>query len=232
MTLSYDGTALISGHENGKIHGWDIAKGRYNKLLIDFAAPVTNLYMLLPTGFPNQPKTPFKMVNVVKPRYESSLSSSSIHPDAGNSLVPNVYTFTAQFTTTLPPFRSSSPFLTDPMADFDAALTHPSFPTCILDEGIAALTSPSNKIDHSVPLDSALQQENAMLKAQLMHARAAQQAHAENAIELGNEILRRDGVEKAKKRGKRLRRIRKEEVMEDEGPEDLSSDTDELTGSE
>ena len=249
ITLSYDGTALLSGHENGKVHSWNIARGKYNKLLADFGGPVTNLHMLPPTGFPDQRKAPYKIIYVVKPRYESSLTGSSAAP-ASNALVPDSYIFTAQFTNFLPPLLSSSVPPIDSMADFDAALTHPSFPVGILEEGITALTSPSIDDDKPPVSDSALQKENAMLKAQIAHARAAQQAHAENALELGNEITRRNMLDKAKRRGKMLRRMRiarEEEVKrkifmgepveernadiaEEEGEDamELSSDTEEF----
>ena len=250
ITLSYDGITLLSGHENGKVHTWNIAKGKYNKSLADLDGPVTNLHMLPPTGFPNQRKAPYKIIYVVKPRYESSLIGNSNLGTASNALVPENYTFTAQFTTFLPQLSSSSVSQIDSMADFDAALTHPSFPVDILEEGITALTSSSINDDKPPVSDSVLQKENAMLKAQIAHARAAQQAHAENALELGNEITRRNTLEKAKKRGKMLRRLRiarEEEVkrkifmgepveerdaekVEEEGEDGmaLSSDTEEF----
>ena len=250
LTLSYDGTALLSGHENGKVHTWNIPKGKYNKHLADFGGPVTNLHMLPPIGFLNQRKAPYQIIYVVKPRHESSLTGNSNLAPASNALVPENYTFTAQFTTFLPQLSSSSVSPFDPMADFDAALTHPSFPVDILEEGITVLTSSSLNDDKPPVSASALQKENAMLKAQIAHARAAQQAHAENALVLGNEITRRNTLEKAKKRGKMLRRLRiarEEEVkrkifmgelveesnaetVEEQGEDgmDLSSDTEEF----
>ncbi|SLM34719.1 WD40/YVTN repeat-like-containing domain [Lasallia pustulata] len=39
LDVSYDGTSILSGHQNGKVQIWDIAKGRYNIQLADFSAP-------------------------------------------------------------------------------------------------------------------------------------------------------------------------------------------------
>ncbi|KAL8821886.1 MAG: hypothetical protein Q9191_007226, partial [Dirinaria sp. TL-2023a] len=83
LTLSYDGTVLLSGHSDGKIHTWDIGKGRYSGTLHDYAHAVTNLTMLPPTGWPN-PRVPrVKLHQVIKPRYESTFTSSSSASDPG-----------------------------------------------------------------------------------------------------------------------------------------------------
>ncbi|KAI4258902.1 MAG: hypothetical protein LQ352_001015 [Teloschistes flavicans] len=134
LQLNYDGTILLTSHENGKVHTWNIAKGKYNNQLADLTLPVTNLVMLPPTGFPVQNSAPVKLQNVVKPRYENSWGGAAVNN--GTSAVPITHTYTVQFTSTIP--------LPDPPAgysDFDEALTHPSFPQHMLDEGIAELES-------------------------------------------------------------------------------------------
>ena len=126
--------------------------------LFDVSAPVTNLYMLSPTGFPHTPKAALTVHNIVKPRYETSLSH---HGEAG--VVPANYSFAAHFTSSLhlPRLTADEP-LTPPLSGFDAALDHPWFPTAILDEGLAELASwdlastltPTNKTDHLNPSSS------------------------------------------------------------------------------
>ncbi|KAL8697854.1 MAG: hypothetical protein Q9201_006894, partial [Fulgogasparrea decipioides] len=173
IQISYDSTTLLSGHENGKCHTWNIAKGNYNTQLADLTLPITNLTILPPTGFPNPRKANIKLHNVVKPRYESSLfdgtSSGGTRSNATGSGIPINYTFTAQFLSTLPLPSDMPP----QSRELDEALTHPSFPTWMLEEGIAELASlnhPSSA-SYSNPSNNdeidALRQQNATLKGEL-----------------------------------------------------------------
>ncbi|KAL8762554.1 MAG: hypothetical protein Q9184_001462 [Pyrenodesmia sp. 2 TL-2023] len=175
LQISYDSTALLSGHESGKIHRWNIAKGKYSDQVADVTLPITNLHMLPPTGFPNAPTPNFKLHNVVKPRYESSLDSSR-----SNSVIPSNYSFTAQFTSTLP--------LPDPPAHYselDDALTHPSFPTSMLDRGLAELTT-LNDLNTRASSDeyNNLMQANDSLKTQLDDALCRQREAIVNVLKL------------------------------------------------
>ncbi|KAL8691049.1 MAG: hypothetical protein Q9218_003651, partial [Villophora microphyllina] len=146
VQLSYDGATLLSGHENGKIHTWNIAGGKYNPALADLTLPVTNLVMLPPTGFP-YPKTPnVRLQNVVKPRYESALGGTS--DGSGTSTIPINYTYTAQFTSTLPLPDAPAHFL-----DLNDVLMHPFFPAHILEEGIAELAALNNPRSSSHKVD-------------------------------------------------------------------------------
>jgi len=141
VAVNYEGNTLITGHQSGKVISWDIAKGRYSSELFDVSASVTNLHMLPPTGFPHTPEPKLTIHNIVKPRYEASLSGYG--PGGGESgVVPANYNFTAQFTSSLDlPRLSADEPLTPPPSDFDTALTHPSFPPAMLDEGLAELAS-------------------------------------------------------------------------------------------
>ncbi|KAI4203064.1 MAG: hypothetical protein LQ350_002112 [Teloschistes chrysophthalmus] len=258
LQLSYDGTTLLGGHENGKVHTWNIAKGKYNNQLADLTLPVTNLIMLPPTGFPTQNPGTTKLQNVVKPKYENSFSGAT--DTNGTSAVPINYAYTAQFTSTLP--------LPDPPAgysDLDEALTHPSFPRHMLDEGIAELESLAtahphnpNKQSSDRPELTTLRTQNAALKTQLDTALARQRTAIAEVLGLEKEIFRREEDEvlkRARKKRRRGRRMEGEErrrrgVMgevggreeereggmvgegegegEGEGGEGLSSDTEEV----
>ncbi|KAL9609172.1 MAG: hypothetical protein Q9167_006031, partial [Letrouitia subvulpina] len=140
LELSYDGTTLLSGHEDGKIRTWSIPTKTFFSQLADFSSPVTNLLMLPLSGFPNPPQPKLKLHNVVKPRYESSLNiDGGMSKGSAISTMPANYTFSVQFTSTLPlpaGGRSSSA-----QPSFQESLTHPSFPTALLEEGIAELES-------------------------------------------------------------------------------------------
>ena len=226
LDVSYDGTALLSGHQNGIIQTWDIAKGRYNKQLTDFSSPATNLLILPPTGFPNTHVPNLKVHNVVKPRYESSLQGSNA-ASTGN-MAPENYTFVAQFTSTLPlaqfsPKGSSN----QPLSDFQATLTHPSFPLSLLEEGIAELSTfsaPKSSSTLTRPLDgntddkdpelANLHLEIHNLRAQVNHAQAVQIASTERALKLSDELARRNAEEKVKKMAKKKRRLRRMRVEE------------------
>ena len=200
--------------------------------------------MLPPTGFPNPPPQHLKLHNVVKPSYERSLDPGTGGMDF--SIIPNNYTFTAQFTSTLP--------LPNPPAhydDLDEALTHPSFPTSMLEEGIAELATPidASKSDHE---SDTLHKENAQLKTQLGDAIRRQREAIAKVLSLEEDRFQReedDAVKMARKKRRRIRMMEAEEsrrkvlmgeardggavdveMSEGEG-EELSSDTDELSSS-
>jgi len=244
LQVSYDGTSLLSGHQNGKIHSWDIARGIYGKQLADFAAPITNLHMLRPCGFPDPTRPTFKFHNVVKPRYESFANG---HSDAGAAVPPN-YTFTAQFMSKLPLSDSADGIC------FHEALTHPSFPTTLLDESLAdflASQDPITKGSDSSDLAD-LRAQSAAISSQLSIAMESQRTTMAQVEEHRKEDWRRqkdEEIKAARKKRRRLRELktgeiarkkamgdpfeaRDEEMDVDKDDEDLSSSTDELTDSD
>ncbi|EGC47891.1 WD40 repeat-containing protein [Histoplasma capsulatum var. duboisii H88] len=132
LTLSYDGTTLLSGHKSGAIACWDIAKGRYASTITTYGCPVTNLQMLTPTGFVQDRQTPKITVhNTVKPRYDHALSNSA---QLGDS-IPATYSLQAHLTGQLDLDNILS---TD---DFSEALTHPLFSPALISEGLAELAA-------------------------------------------------------------------------------------------
>ncbi|KAL8772064.1 MAG: hypothetical protein Q9209_002730 [Squamulea sp. 1 TL-2023] len=250
LQVSWDGTTLLSGHGDGKIHTWNIAKGMYANQLADFTLPVTNLLMLHPTGFPNTQTPILKIQNVVKPRYETSLNGNA--NTNGDTIIPTNYTFTAQFLSTLP-----LPDALSGISDLDTALTHPSFPNSMLEEGIAELTALNNNPSGSLDPDGSnafdsLRTENTNLKLQLEDALRRQEEAIAEVLKYDEERFRREEENKVKQARKRRRRIRKmqmeerrrkivmgelKEIVEEDGVKDkvieeeadLSSDTDELS---
>ena len=263
LQTSYDGTTLLSGHSNGKIQTWDIARGRYGTTLAEHDHAVTNLVMLPPTGFPNPKVRHLKLRQVVKPKYESSFGGDGA--DAGRAAgVPLNYTFTAQFTSNLP--LSARHEKTE--REFQDALMHSSFPEEWLEEGIAELAAYSasegkltsgNKLNDGVEsLNSEeikkLQAENDVLKGQLAEALARHRETINQNTSLEEQRWRQQQDERVKGERKKRRRLRRiaaaerarkkimgEEVEGDideemnegeEGEEELSSSTDEITDSE
>ena len=247
LQVSYDGTSLLSGHQDGKLHNWDVAAGKYNKRLADLATPITNIVMLKPTGFPEIHKPAVRLHNVVKPRYESFVNGN--HGVSGATIPPK-YTFTARFTSTLPlPFSADT-------TSFHQALHHPSFPSAILEESFAETFTPekgfNTAMDSSELAD--LRAQNAILSSQLGVAEERHRSVAAIVLEQRRENWRRqndEDIKIAKKKRRRLRRMKLAEVArkkqmgeavddEDEDmnergkdeEDDLSSSTDEMTESD
>ncbi|KAF1830419.1 WD domain-containing protein [Decorospora gaudefroyi] len=136
LSLSWDGTTLLSGHASGKIATWDVAKSNYLSTPTNLPGPVSNLRFLPPTGFPNAPEPTFKIHAIVKPKQDAALASS------GNALVPPNYTLNVQFTGRLrDPHVSATDKRPTRKSTFEEALTHPSFPTSMLEESLAELES-------------------------------------------------------------------------------------------
>ena len=245
LQVSYDGTSLLSGHRDGKVHPWDVGTGKFEKHLVDFSAPVTNLQMLKPTGFANVPKQPLKLHNVVKPRYDSFTNGQN----SGGTTIPSNYTLTAQFTSDLPLPGSGGASL------FHEALNHPSFPTPLLDEALSEfLLSRNRRTDDEESADVAeLRAQNAALSSQLASAIDRERSAAAEIQKHKKEVWERqkdEEIKAAKKKSRRLKRLhlaevaRKKEMgeaVEDEhmtkevsvGEKgDLSSSTDEMLQSD
>lgn len=247
LQVSYDGTSLLSGHQDGKIHSWDVAAGRYDKRLADFAAPITNIVMLRPIGFRGFTMPAVKLPNVVKPRYENFINGE--HGVSGAS-IPNKYTFIAQFTSTLPlPFSAGT-------TSFHQALYHPSFPATLLEESLSEFSSPQKMFDAATDSSELanLRAQNAALSSQLGVVEERHRSAAAIVLEQKKEDWRRqkdEDIKAATKKRRRLRRMKiaesarkkemgeavdgEDEDMDDhekDEEEDLSSSTDEMTESD
>ncbi|KAI4629886.1 uncharacterized protein J4E87_003073 [Alternaria ethzedia] len=136
LSLSWDGTAIISGHASGKIALWDTAKSNYLSTPANLPGPVSNLRFLPPTGFPNAPEPTFKIQAIVKPKQDAGLTSSV------NGLIPPNYTLNLQLTGRLrSPHVSATEKRSAGRSAFEEALTHSSFPASMLEESLAELDS-------------------------------------------------------------------------------------------
>jgi len=137
IELSYDGTKVISGHESGKIIVWDAPTGRFLSQLasVPLPGPVTNLKILPISGFPSQESAKLKSTTVAKPRFGEF--------DNRDGQIPAKYSISAQSIGNLRS-RRISPSETGgfyPRSDFEAALTHSSFPPHMLSACIADIES-------------------------------------------------------------------------------------------
>ncbi|KAJ4325958.1 Pre-rRNA-processing protein ipi3 [Neodidymelliopsis sp. IMI 364377] len=136
LSLSWDGTTLVSGHASGKVAAWDIAKGNYLSTLANLPGPVSSVQFLRPTGFASVTTASFKVQTIVKPKQDAGLTGSS------SGLVPPNYNLSLQFTGRLStPAVSATETRSIKTNSFAEALTHPSFPTSMLEDSLAELES-------------------------------------------------------------------------------------------
>ena len=136
LSLSWDGTTLISGHSSGKVAAWDVAKNNYLSTLTNLPGPVSSLHFLRPTGFSYTNGSSFKVQTIVKPKQDAGLTGSS------SGLVPSNYNLSMQFTSRVKiPAVSATEKSSAKTSSFAEALVHPSFPTSMLEESLAELDS-------------------------------------------------------------------------------------------
>ena len=133
LTLSYDGTILLSGHVSGKILSWDIAKHRVQKMIADLGHPVTNISTQRPEGLPTK-RPHIEVKTVVKPKLDQSSSTQT-----STSGIPTDYSLQIQITS-----AKHSGLLTPPHElDFHNTISHPTFPKSLIDEAVLDLSFPA-----------------------------------------------------------------------------------------
>ena len=250
LTLGYDGTILLSGHQDGKVHEWDVGRGKCESHSLELFAPVTNIHMLPPQGFLHGRSEASKSLTVVKPRYEHSLGSLSM---ASTDSVPDNYSSSTQFTAalTLPRIKASGSQLLDLMSEFNALLEDPSFPPSLLDEGLSALSANPQPAATIVPpsaTDESFESEIRELKSQLLFIKSSRASLLSSSLNIADELERMKNAETARRRAKKVARIKRNQIEErrrrlamgehlsdrEEAMDDdhASSDTDELAGSD
>lgn len=195
MSVSFDGSIVITGHQSGSILSWDVARGSFvsNLTQAPLPAPVNNLSFLPVTGFTSKDTTRerFKILDIVKPKFGAF--------DAGSTgAVPGNYALNVQLAGDMDLKPS----------DFQTALSDAAFPSTLLDEGLSELASWGNsgamqingdseahEEDGYMALDttptqseqSALQEENASLKQQIEALRRLQKKSFEKLASLSTE---------------------------------------------
>ena len=152
MTLSFDGTVLLSGHKSGKVVGWDVAKGRVRNQIVELAQPVTNIEMLRPVGLPTIEPLDFQIMSVVKPRLDLNAYNG-----VGMSGLPLGYEFQAKIAASNRNFRHS--------AAFHELLNCTVFPEDVTDEALYEMRAGNTSIPQ--PKLDELQKEVAELSSHL-----------------------------------------------------------------
>ncbi|KAJ5472965.1 hypothetical protein N7530_006966 [Penicillium desertorum] len=89
ISLTYDGTTLLSGHANGKVLSWNVARRKYTSSVADYTHPITNLVMLPPGGIPH-PSSDLKRKahTIVKPRHDNHCT---VRLPQTNRILPGAY---------------------------------------------------------------------------------------------------------------------------------------------
>ncbi|KAL4924899.1 putative ribosomal assembly complex component Ipi3 [Aspergillus undulatus] len=227
LTLSYDGMTLLSGHENGKVYSWNVGRRKYASTVADFTHPVTNVIILPLEGLYQQAANLKRVAHtIVKPRYDHTLSENT----QAVGTVPADYEFNTHL------LRSSSASETTTTPDwFLEAFSHSSFPTSMLEQGLAELavmgqpgqdaTSVAS-MDVAIDIDNpakdsqidSLEREIATLKQKASVSDAARQTTADEItklrselVNLHNHISELNEKQEQSQRGKIQRQARKEE---------------------
>lgn len=197
ISVSFDGTTVISGHKSGAILSWDVSRGSFlnTQTPLPLPGPLNNLKFLPVTGFNGEPsRKGTRMSDVIKPKFGAFDS-------ADTDTVPGNYSLHVQFPSTLPAASGGH------QSSFMAALLAPSFPNALLDEGLCELASwgkdgnvqangskEDTDVDY-IDLDEtsaasgklSMQEENASLKLQLEALRRVQKKSLEKMEKLSEE---------------------------------------------
>ncbi|KAL6251140.1 Pre-rRNA-processing protein ipi3 [Rhinocladiella similis] len=174
LTLSYDGTSLLSGHRNGAIIRWDCGKHRIMNEVSNLGQPVTSIQMLEPEGFFRRKTTSYTVTNVVKPNLDLAASN-----DNGTCGIPARYNLYVK----LGPTKSVQ--VDGPV---DQAILGPGFTQDLFDDALRSLTRPSQGTTTS-SLDSSelgkverLEDEVSRLKEQLKVLHNVEQKRKERKL--------------------------------------------------
>lgn len=130
VSLSYDGTTLLSAHENGKVLSWNIARRKFAAMVAEYTHPVTSLVVLPPAGLSNTLQLKRTSHTVVKPRHDNAFADPAHAPGA----VPVDYVFHTHLVAPSQPRARKT-------AEFSQALTHTSFPDSMIEDGLAELAA-------------------------------------------------------------------------------------------
>ncbi|KAK7515604.1 WD40-repeat-containing domain protein [Phyllosticta citriasiana] len=211
ITLSWDGTTVLTGHASGKVVKWSASGGQSSQAMASLPGSVTNLSFVAPSGFSADSKEEgFKIHTIVKPRLDlkANISEGEIV-----SPVPQNYTFSAQLVGNIS--RPSISALESPRkgqkSAFEEALTHVSFPSDFLEQSLAELATFTNSssgtstgaasepkpvcieddymaIDSGAPAGNQdLEQQNAELKDQIAALQRVQKATFKQLADLKEE---------------------------------------------
>ena len=194
ITLSYDGTSLLTGHFSGKILQWEVAKHRMTSEISNLTGqPVTNIQMLQLAGNLQASDMPtYKITTVVKPRLDLTDSSTS----SASTVIPAGYGFHTQV------LRSD--YSRTPRDDIDASFHSSDVPSGLIDAAVQSLIrskalggpngqpgSNENKTNSELYKIDQMQEELVKLRSQIVSYQKLDQQRIEKHIA---RIKRREAV--------------------------------------
>lgn len=229
LDVSFDGSVVISGHQSGSILSWDVARGSFGSSQTQhpLPGPVNCLSFLPVTGFASpglKKQTQTRIHEIVKPKF-------AMFDNTDSGTVPGSHTVNVRFPTDLTLSKQPS--------DFVSALTAPTFPTALLDEGLCELASWDNTVSaqsngHTEAADEdymaldepsaqsskpTLEEENSQLKLELEALRRVQNKSFEKMEKLSEErkaLLKREQARISRKSGKKTNGDMDDEDLTDE----------------
>nr|POE90129.1 pre-rrna-processing protein crb3/ipi3 [Quercus suber] len=130
ISLSHDSCTVLSGHESGAILAWDVGRRALHSSILQhpLPGPVNNLAFLPLAGLGNSSSTrqlKIRVPAVVKPKYGAY--------DAAQGVIPGSYAIQTELAGNLSSSTARS--------IFGQALTAPSFPEALLDQGLSELAA-------------------------------------------------------------------------------------------
>ena len=230
LGVSFDGTLLVSGHEDGKIHVWDVAKRARVRCAFDHQAPISNIVMLPPEGFPSKSADSDKTATIQRPKIGGTFGVTNDIPQ--ERMIPKDYSLTRHFDHDLEVPRLSGVCNEKQLlVEFDAYLHHPAYPTSLLREGLNDFAKSSSERDRSwsdrSPDSNGNSEEFQQLHRHLGASRKLYRHTAEQVQSLKNELhwfQRREKFREEAKKTRRLRRLEEADVMRRLALGDISDD--------
>ena len=143
ISVSYDSTALLTGHSDGRIVSWDCGTKTSKKILATIGQPITNILSLSPDGIRRSVGSGIATPIIVKPNRVELVPNGSANGSTG---IPSKYSIQGRLTKK-EMLQGSGSRLSMPGREYETRLRHPGFFTSgpfeqsILDEGLDELQS-------------------------------------------------------------------------------------------
>jgi pre-rRNA-processing protein IPI3 len=182
LDVSYDGTYLVSGHAQGDLLRWDVAKHKVASDVSKLGQPISNVRILRPEGLPEATPIRFDIAEVTKPRLEFATQS-----DSGSTNIPASYKLQASL-------RGTRQARTDAVT---LAMTTDGWPSSILDAAVEAISRNSADAQSQVSKSAlrqaeALKTENEELKRTLAAQKEVELQRMERSLQ---RMARREDID-------------------------------------
>jgi hypothetical protein len=218
IAITYDGTKVLTGHESGRLHAWDLGTGKMvHEKIATMIGSVTNLCMLPITGLARPERELTTLTTVVKPKHAGLLNV----PEGQLGSLPEKYVLQARFQRPITAYPARDVWNGGPranplMADFAACAFEAGWTATSLEEDIAALQEPELTGRRSVLSVLSSQGETEVEELHGLLARKTEESLELRARveQLGTELVRLRQANRDRKRLHRIKRVRRSEAEE------------------